>query len=298
MNTLPKIGWIGLGKMGLPMASQLAGAGYPLTVFNRTAAKCAPLTKRGAEAAETVAAAASGAGIVISMVSDDSALEAVALGADGIFANAEQGTPFIDMSTVSPVISAKIAAAAAEAGLPYLRAPVSGSVAVAEQGALVILASGPESAFEQCRPAFETIGGKIFYIGGDEQARYLKLSINIMVDITSMMMGEALAFGESGGLDWRQMIDIIAASAVGAPVIQYKLETLKNRDFAPAFTARQMAKDFDLALSTANAANLPLPITALVRQHWSAMIGSGRGEKDFFAYVEMLEEMAGLKPKT
>ena len=115
-----------------------------------------------------------------------------------------------------------------------------------------------------------------------------------MIGITASMMGEALAFGEAGGLDWALMVDIIASSAAGAPVINYKTDTLKNRDFRPAFTARQMAKDFDLALASAAAANVPLPVTALVRQQWNAMIGTGRGEADFFAYVEMLEDLAGI----
>jgi 3-hydroxyisobutyrate dehydrogenase-like beta-hydroxyacid dehydrogenase len=295
MNTLPDIAWIGLGKMGLPMAHRLADAGYPLTVHNRSMDKCAALTAKGATAAASPGEAAAAGQIVISMVADDAALEAVALGGSGVFANAAEGTVFIDMSTVSPAISERLAGAAKEAGMGYLRAPVNGSVVQAAAGGLVILASGPEAAFETAKPLFEIMGGKIFYIGADEQARYLKLSINIMIGITASMMAEALAFGEDGGLDWAQMVDIIASSAAGAPVINYKTETLKNRDFRPAFTARQMAKDFDLALASAADANVPLPVTALVRQQWNAMIGTGRGEADFFGYVELLEDLAGIK---
>jgi 3-hydroxyisobutyrate dehydrogenase-like beta-hydroxyacid dehydrogenase len=295
MNTLPDIAWIGLGKMGLPMAHRLADAGYPLTVHNRSMDKCAALTAKGATAAASPGEAAAAGQIVISMVADDAALEAVALGGSGVFANAAEGTVFIDMSTVSPAISERLAGAAKETGVGYLRAPVNGSVVQAAAGGLVILASGPEAAFETAKPLFEIMGGKIFYIGADEQARYLKLSINIMIGITASMMAEALAFGEAGGLDWAQMVDIIASSAAGAPVINYKTETLKNRDFRPAFTARQMAKDFDLALASAADANVPLPVTALVRQQWNAMIGTGRGEADFFGYVELLEDLAGIK---
>ena len=295
MNTLPNIAWIGLGKMGLPMAHRLADAGYPLTVHNRSMDKCAELVAKGAIEAASPGDAAPGNAIVISMIADDAALEAVALGGGGVIANAAKGTLFIDMSTVSPAISIRVAAAAEDAGVQYLRAPVNGSVVQAAAGGLVILSSGADEAFQTAKPLFEIMGGKIFYIGADEQARYLKLSINIMIGITASMMGEALAFGEAGGLDWAEMVDIIASSAAGSPVINYKTDTLKDRDFRPAFTARQMAKDFDLALTSAADANVPLPVTALVRQQWNAMIGTGRGEADFFAYVELLEDLAGIK---
>ena len=165
----------------------------------------------------------------------------------------------------------------------------------AEAASLVILCSGPTTTYEHCLSLLELLGSKVFYIGEDEQARYLKLCINTMVGISSSMIGEALAFGKAGGLDWNTMIDVISSSAVGSPIFNYKKETLKKRDFTPAFTARQMAKDFDLALDTANLKNIPMPITSTVRQHWSAMIGTGRGELDYFAYVELIEELAGIK---
>ncbi|MEE2760214.1 MAG: NAD(P)-dependent oxidoreductase [Pseudomonadota bacterium] len=295
MISLPYVTWIGLGKMGLPMADRLVEAGYSLTVHNRTMDKCDALTAKGVAAASSVAEAVVGGDIVISMVADDDALADVALGDSGVLTNAAKGSLFIDMSTVSPVVSERIAAAAEEVEIKYLRAPVNGSVVQAATGGLVILASGPKDGFETAEPLFEIMGDRKFYIGPEEQARYLKLSINIMIGITASMTGEALAFGEAGGLNWADMIDIIASSAIGSPVINYKTDTLKNRDFRPAFTARQMAKDFDLALTSAAAAGVPLPVTGLVRQHWNAMIGTGRGEVDFFGYVELLEDLAGIK---
>jgi len=116
-----------------------------------------------------------------------------------------------------------------------------------------------------------------------------------MVGVTSIMMAEALALGESGGLEWEQMVDIIRHSAVGSPVVNYKEQTLKNRDYTPAFTATQMAKDFDLMLDAGKAGNVPLNIASLVRQNWSAMIATGRGDFDFFGYLDLQEEMSGLK---
>jgi len=294
-QSLQNIGWIGLGKMGHPMAINLIKAGKKVSVFNRTTEKTKAHVNLGGIAISSIKELASSSDVIFTMISDDKAIEEIALSDNGIIANTQEKASLIDMSTISPAMSAKVAEAATEKHINYLRAPVNGTVMQAEAGSLVILCSGPKTAYEDCLPLLEILGSKIFYIGEDEQARFLKLCINSMVGISSSMMGEALAFGEAGGLDWNTMIDVISSSAVGSPILNYKKETLKKRDFTPAFTARQMAKDFDLVLDTANLKNIPMPITSTVRQHWSAMIGTGRGELDYFAYVEMLEELAGIK---
>ena len=294
-QSLLNIGWIGLGKMGHPMAINLIKAGKKVSVFNRTTEKTKAHVNLGGIAISSIKELASSSDVIFTMISDDKAIEEIALSDDGIIANTQERASLIDMSTISPAMSAKVAEAATEKHINYLRAPVNGTVMQAEAASLVILCSGPKTTYEDCLPLLEILGSKIFYIGEDEQARFLKLCINSMVGISSSMMGEALAFGEAGGLDWNTMIDVISSSAVGSPILNYKKETLKKRDFTPAFTARQMAKDFDLVLDTANLKNIPMPITSTVRQHWSAMIGTGRGELDYFAYVEMLEELAGIK---
>ena len=294
-QSLLNIGWIGLGKMGHPMAINLIKAGKKVSVFNRTTEKTKAHVNLGGIAISSIKELASSSDVIFTMISDDKAIEEIALSDNGIIANTQEKASLIDMSTISPAMSAKVAEAATEKHINYLRAPVNGTVMQAEAASLVILCSGPKTTYEDCLPLLEILGSKIFYIGEDEQARFLKLCINSMVGISSSMMGEALAFGEAGGLDWNTMIDVISSSAVGSPILNYKKETLKKRDFTPAFTARQMAKDFDLVLDTANLKNIPMPITSTVRQHWSAMIGTGRGELDYFAYVEMLEELAGIK---
>ena len=289
------IGFIGLGKMGHPMALNLIKSGHEVIVYNRSKQKTQAHADAGGRVAESIAELSAASDIVITMISDDEALHGVALGDDGVIANMAEGGIFIDMSTVSPAASITVGDATRQKNIAYLRSPVNGSVVQAAGGILVILSSGPKASFDFIHPLFEIMGDRIFYLGEEEQARYLKLAINTMIGISSSMMGEALAFGEAGGLDWDTMIEVIASSAVGSPVVNYKVEALKNRDFTPAFTARQMAKDFDLALDTAKNNHIPMPITSSVRQHWSAMIGTGRGDQDFFAYVEMLEDMAGLK---
>ena len=295
MSEKQRIGWIGLGKMGIPMSKNLVKKGYFVTVYNRTKEKTKELASEGAKVANSPKALASDSDVIISMISDDPALEAVSIGKDGAFEGAKSGAIYIDMSTISPVSSAKVAEAATKKGIKYLRAPVSGSTALATAGTLTIFASGPKDAYDKCVDIFGAMGQKVFHVGTGDEARYLKLLLNMMVGITSAMAGEALIFGEKGGMDWNQMIDIIGASVVASPLIGYKSQMLKSRNFAPAFTIDQIAKDFDIALDTGKAANVPMPITALARQFFGAMKAKGKGNVDFFGLVTLLEEFAGIK---
>ncbi len=295
MNTKQSIGWIGVGKMGTPMATNLLKAGYKLTVFDIVPAAMKALVDQGAKPAESALDVADQADIVISMIPDDAALEEISTGTQGICQCSKPGLVYIDMSTVSPAVSARIGEMTGEKGIQYLRAPVSGSTESAVTAALTILASGPKDAFDQCRPIFDTLGQKVFYVGPGEQGRYLKLLVNMMVGITSAMTAEALVFGKRGGIEWDQMIDIINNSVVASPLIGFKVQLLKERGFAPMFTAAQMAKDFDLALDSGRKTDTPMPLTALVRQLYGAMKATGKGELDYFGLVALMEEMAGIK---
>jgi len=295
MSEKQRIGWIGLGKMGIPMSKNLVKKGYSVTVYNRTKEKTKELAAEGAKVADSPKALAGDSDVIISMISDDPVLEEVSFGKNGAFEGAKSGAIYIDMSTVSPVSSAKVAEVAAKKGIKYLRAPVSGSTVLATSGTLTIFASGPKDAYDQCTEIFGSMGQKVFHVGNGDEARYLKLLLNMMVGITSAMAGEALIFGEKGGMDWNQMIDIIGASVVASPLIGYKSQMLKSRNFAPAFTIDQIAKDFDIALDTGKAANVPMPITALARQFFGAMKAKGKGNLDFFGLVTLLEELAGIK---
>ena len=289
------VGFIGLGKMGNPMSRNLLKAGYSLTVYDIVNENCEKLVELGAKAENSPKAVAAGMDVIISMIPDDHALEAVSIGPDGAFQEANSGTIFIDMSTVSPVMSARVSRAAEEKGIMYLRAPVSGSTEFAEAGTLTVLVSGPKKAYEQCKDIFNVLGQKCFYVGKGDEARYLKLLINMMVGITSAMTAEALTFGKRGGLEWNQMVDLINNSVVGSPLIGFKVQLLKEREFPPAFTAAQMAKDFDLALHTGRSMDIPMPITAFTRELYGAMKATGKGDLDYFGLVALMEEMAGIK---
>lgn len=295
MSEKQKIGWIGLGKMGIPMSKNLVKKGYPVTVYNRTKEKTKELAAEGAKVAESPKALAADSDVVISMISDDPALEEVSIGKNGAFEGAKAGAVYIDMSTVSPVASGRVAEVAEKKGIKYLRAPVSGSTALATAGTLTIFASGPKDAYDKCAEIFGAMGQKVFHVGNGDEARYLKLLLNMMVGITSAMAGEALIFGEKGGMDWNQMVDIINSSVVASPLIGYKAQMLKSRNFTAAFTIEQMAKDFDIALDTGKTINVPMPITAMARQFFGAMKAKGKGNLDFFGLVTLLEELAGIK---
>ena len=288
------IAWIGLGKMGVPMAQSLLKKGYKVTVYNRTKEKGRPFAEAGCTVADSPKAAASGADVIISMIADDPAIAAVSYGPEGAFAGAKSGAIFIDMSTVSPAASMQVDAQAKAKKIAYLRAPVSGSTILAAAGNLTIFASGPKNAYDACADIFGSMGQKVFHVGLGDEARYLKLVMNMMVGLTSAMAAEALTFGESGGMDWEQMIDIINASVVASPLLGYKAALLKSRNFAPAFTVSQIAKDFDIMIDAGRAKNIPIPMTSLIRQFWGAMMANGKGEQDFFSLVTLLEGMAGI----
>ena len=290
-----KIAFIGLGKMGIPMSQNLIKKGYSLTVYNRTKDKTKPLADAGAKVANSPKEAAAGADVIVSMIADDTALHQVSIDPNGAFEGAKSGAIYIDMSTVSPGASAIVDEAAKKKGIKYLRAPVSGSTVLAAAGTLTVFASGPKDAYDKCVDILGCFGQKVFHVGTGEEARYLKLVMNMMVGLTSAMAAEALTFGEAGGMDWEQMIDIVGASVVASPLIGYKSAMLKARNYAPAFTAAQMAKDFDIMIEAGRSKNIPMPMTALIRQFWATMMATGKGNQDFFSLVQVLEEMAGMK---
>ena len=289
-----RIGWIGLGKMGQPMAMNLRRAGHDLTVWNRSALRCDPLRAAGAQVADDIPSLAAEADTLFVSLSDDPALAGVALGEEGAVAHMRPGSLLVETSTVSVAISEEIARRASARGIHYLRAPVSGSVTLAEAGKLGMLVSGPRADFDGLKPVLDLITGHQLYAGDGEQARVLKLTVNMMVGIIAAMSGEAMAFCLKHGVDRATTVDGIAASVASSPLFGYKADMLKARDFAARFSVTQIAKDFDLALSAAQGLEVPLPLTALVRQGWAELISTGQGEDDFFKYTEMAIRAAGV----
>jgi 3-hydroxyisobutyrate dehydrogenase len=198
------------------------------------------------------------------------------------------------MSTVSPQASAKVRDAARERGVHYIAAPVSGSTVLAEKAQLTVFASGPAMAHARIKPVFDAIASKQYYVGKGDEARYLKLAINHLVGSTAVLLGEALTLGRKGGLDWKQMIDVIGDSVVASPLVKYKLDALRERDFTPAFSARQMLKDMTLVVDAGGAQGVRMDAAALVKQKFAAYSGGEGAELDFFSILRAIEADSGL----
>ena len=289
-----KIAWIGAGKMGGPMSRRLVGAGAELSVFDPVPANVDAVVAAGARAAISNQAAVGGAEIVVSMIPNDAVLRAITIGDDGIFSSLAPGAIYVDMSTVSPEISGEVAAAASDAGIAYLRAPVSGSTTLAEAGKLTIMVSGDKDAADRCADMFAAMGAQQFYLGAYDQARYLKLVINLLVGTTGAVLSEALSLGRKGGLDWEQLLDVIGVSAVASPYIQYNLEPLKARDFSPLFTTEQMVKDSRLICDAGGNADVPMAIGHAMLKIFEDTIEAGYGEENLTAAIKVLERRSGL----
>ncbi len=277
------IAWIGAGKMGLPVCKRLKDAGHEVRVLGRSPEREAALEAEGLATASTVPALINGADIIFTCVSDDTALADVLL-SDGFAASAPSGATLIDMSTVSPSISAEVAGKL-PAGLAYLRAPVSGSTAMARTGTLTALVSGPEQAFTAMAPVFAAFTKKAFHLGTGEEARVLKLVINSLVAATSALLGEALAVGLKGGLNNEAMLEVINQSAVASPLIGYKTAMIAKGEYAPAATLTMLMKDVELFLDAGRSTGVDLPLNSMIGDIYKAAAGRGLGEQDFFVLV-------------
>ncbi len=273
-------GVIGLGNMGTAIAERLLDAGYELRVFNRTPSKAEPLAARGAVVADSAGELAADVDVVLTSLPDDAAFEAVA---GEVIARARPGTVLVDLSTVSPAASAKVAAAAEEASVSYLRAPVSGNPTVVRAGALTFIVSGAREALERVESALLAIGPTIHHVGDGEQARVVKLAINLMIAGLAQLMSEALVLGEASGVSRDALLRVMGSSAVGAPFVEYKTEPLLRDDYSATFTTALMEKDIDLVLDAADRAGVELPLAHDLKELLHAAIGAGHGDDDFMA---------------
>jgi 3-hydroxyisobutyrate dehydrogenase len=289
-----KIHFTGIGKMGLPMAGHLAAAGHVLTVSDPCDERCELAQEQGLAVVSDASAAMAGADAVFSSLPHDAALGAVAA---QVAAAARPGTVYVDTSTVSMQASADAAQALEGKGLAYLRTAVSGNNKMAEAAQLTVLASGPRAAYEQVLPLLKTLGPNHFYLGEAEQARLMKLVVNLMIAQTSAMLAEALTLGRKGGLDWQAMWAVLGASAVASPIVKAKSAQLSQRDFTPTFTVEQMIKDLDLILAAGATSNVPLMQTAMTQKLMHAAVVQGNGLDDYAAIIKVLERGAGLNPK-
>ena len=262
----PRIGFIGLGTMGTPMATNLAKANFPLTVWNRTASKVEPLLQVGAKAAKSPAHVAAEAEVVITMVSQPMDVEAVVLGPEGVLEGLRPRSVLIDMSTVSPATSRKLAGAVTTKQAEFLDAPVVGSKGPATEGKLVILVGGLPSTLERCRPIFSPMGKTIIHAGGVGMGSTLKLATNLMLAHLAAGFSEGLLLVQRAGLDPKRYLEVLEASTFHSPWYQTKGLGMVKRDFAPHFALKHMHKDLRLMGELSADLHTVLPITKAVEQ--------------------------------
>jgi 3-hydroxyisobutyrate dehydrogenase-like beta-hydroxyacid dehydrogenase len=277
---------IGLGNMGAAIAERLLEAGYELVVSNRTPGKADALVARGATAVATPSSLAEQVDVALTSLADDDAFESVATEVIGA---ARPGTALVDLSTVSPTVSARVAELAEAASVDYLRAPVSGNPTVVRAGNLSFIVSGDEATFRRVEPVIRAIGPTVHFVGYAEQARVVKLAINSMIAGLAQLMAEALVLGEAAGVSRGALLEVMGNSAVGAPFVKYKTEPLLRDDFSATFTTALMEKDIDLVLDAAEDAGVELPLAREMKGHLRAASGAGYRDDDFMALFAYLQ---------
>jgi 3-hydroxyisobutyrate dehydrogenase len=296
MNQRPTVGIAGLGRMGHPIAANILNAGFPTVVWNRTPDKAADLRDRGARWADSPADLAQSADIVLTSLADPAAVERVYFAPDGLLASAGPDTILVDLSTGSPDMARRIAAAAQERGAAFLDAPVAGSIPAATSGQLGIMVGGDQAAFNRCADVFAAIGKAAYYLGPSGNGATMKLVANGILATMVQALAEGIALGEKAGLAPADMFTVLNASSAAAPVVAAKAAAVSERAYLPAaFTLALMQKDLWLVLSLANELQAPMPATAIAHDMVLAANATGKSALDFSAVALLMEELAGTR---
>ncbi|WP_424533397.1 NAD(P)-dependent oxidoreductase [Sphaerisporangium viridialbum] len=286
------IGWIGTGRMGGAMVRRLLRAGQHVTVWNRTPERAEPLWAAGADVAADPRDLA-GRDVVITSLAASADLEEIA---ERILAGPSRPPLLVDTSTVSLEASRRVREAAALAGVPFLSAPVSGNPTAVEAGTASFVCSGSREAFERARGVLETIGRKATYVGGQDEARLLKICHNLLLGVTTQGLAEVVVLCESLGVDRDVFMEFVNDSVVGSTFTRYKTDAINRLDMTPTFTSRLLLKDLDLGLHEASSRQVPMPVIGLVRTLLLSAIAQGYGELDFLSLLTVQARAAGLEP--
>lgn len=292
------LAFVGLGAMGSRLARRLLDARHPVTGYNRSATKARALEAAGLKLAATPRAAAEGAAVVFSMVTDDAALRAVALGPDGIVAGLGCGAVWAEMSTVSPAITRELGGLAAARGAAMLDTPISGSTITVEQGAASIMVGGDAEALERARPYLAVMApGGITHVGPLGLAKTMKIATNLGLAVQILAFSEAVLLAEKAGIARATAVDALLKSVVASPMVTYRGPYVIGRMARDAwFSVGMMQKDVQLALDQGHATGVTLPTTALVQQWLTMARGLGLGERDFGTLFDVLAGLSGLPP--
>ena len=291
------IGFIGLGIMGRPMSKRLLEAGYPLIVYDIVAKSVEEIVAAGAKAGASVKDVARQADVVITMLPDSPDVEAVAFGPEGVIANIRPGCTYIDMSTISPTVSQRVAQECKARGVKVLDAPVSGGDVGAINGTLSIMVGGDQATFDDVLEIFQVLGKRIVLVGGDAAGQVVKACNQIVVALTLEAVAEALVLGTKAGVDPAKIVEVLSGGLARCGVLENRGMRIVNRDFDPGFRIRLHYKDLGIAMSAGKAYDVPLPVTALVHEMFKQLKLMGRGELDHSGIVTLIEDMAQVQVK-
>ena len=291
---LPPVAWIGIGKMGLPIAVRLAAAGVSLVAYDRDPARMNLAAEHGIDIAPSPVEAVASRRVIFTSLPDDAAIYAAILSPTGLLSKLAPGSILVETSTISVEASSAIDDAATARGISYLRVPVSGNAAIAHTGELTCFVSGPKSAFERVQPLLNAYTYAQIYLGESEEARFAKLAVNLMIGVSAAMMAESLALARKGGVAWHDILAVLDSSAASSPMVKSKTPQLARRDFNSTFSCRQMVKDLDLILSAGHRAGVPLQLAAQVRELYGSLVAQGHGDSDYIASVRHVERLSGL----
>jgi 3-hydroxyisobutyrate dehydrogenase-like beta-hydroxyacid dehydrogenase len=288
-----KLGFIGIGYMGRPIAQRLLQAGFSLTVYDRHRTKAEELVQYGGTVAKDVAQLSSNCDVVLSCLASDEAVMSIYKGAEGVFANAHRGSLVIDLSTVNPQTSQELSRLGSARGVDVLDVTISGSTPAAEQGALILFGGGEQESFITAESIFSVISRKYFYLGPSGSGATMKLVVNSLLGIGMQAIAEAVALGEKAGLDRDRLLNVLSQTAVVAPAHVGKLARAMKSDYSPQFPLRLMNKDFGLILNLAAAVGAQMPATHAAFEVNVAQSAQGQ-EQDFSAVILQMEKQASL----
>lgn len=288
-----QLGWLGTGRMGSAMVRRLLANGCDVTVFNRTAAKMAPLVAEGARAGESIPELA-GCDIVFTALGTPADLISALTGPSGLISEGTSPKVVVDTSTVSADASAIVRDRLAQRGTALLAAPVMGNPKAVEVGRMTAAVSGPRDAFDTARPYLEMLGRGVTYVGEGELARIVKLCHNLFLGVVAASMAEITILAQASGISREAFLACLNKSVVGSQFTQYKTPAYVNLDFEPTFTSKLLRKDFDLGLAAAREQEVPMPVAAVVHQLIQGLVGRGYGDVDFAAFIAQEAESAGI----
>jgi 3-hydroxyisobutyrate dehydrogenase-like beta-hydroxyacid dehydrogenase len=288
-----KLGFVGVGYMGRPIAQRLLESGFQVSAYDRERSKANELVRFGGTVAENVAELSSSCDVVLSSLPNDEAVLDVLKGPDGVFANAHRGSLVIDMSTVDPETSQELSKLGSDGGVDFLDVTISGSTPAAEQGALTLFGGGDQGCFDSAESIFRVIAQKHFYVGPSGSGATMKLVVNTLLGIGMQAIAEAIALGEKAGLDRNRLLNVLSQTAVVAPAHMGKLQRAMNGDYGPQFPLRLMNKDFGLILNLAATVGAQVPATEAAFEVNARQLDQGN-EQDFSAVILQMEKRAHL----